>query len=46
MKQDDKKNEVIKNENNDKNTPIKTWIEDTKEDMEDYIEEQGVYLRL
>ena len=47
MKQDEKKNEIIKNENNENEgkIPNERWVEDAKEELEDYIEEQGVYLR-
>ena len=30
---------------NDETSDDKTWVDDMKQELEDYIEEQGIYIR-
>lgn len=43
---DDKENKEIKSEKkSEDNVSDNTWVDDMKQELEDYIEEQGVYIR-
>ncbi len=44
---DDKENKEIKSEkkSGDNASDSSTWVDDMKQELEDYIEEQGVYIR-
>lgn len=42
---DDKENKEIKSEKKSENNDNSTWVDDMKQELEDYIEEQGVYIR-
>ena len=39
---DDKEKKLPEKEQTSEN---KTWVDDMKQDLEDYIEEQGIYIR-
>ncbi len=41
---DDKENKEIKSEKKSEDNG-NTWVDDMKQELEDYIEEQGVYIR-
>ena len=43
---DDKEKELAQEKDAEKTEPRdKTWVDDMKQDLEDYIEEQGIYIR-
>ena len=43
---DDKEKELVQEKDAEKTEPRdKTWVDDMKQDLEDYIEEQGIYIR-
>ena len=43
---DDKEKETKKPEKKtDETSDDKTWVDDMKQELEDYIEEQGIYIR-
>lgn len=45
MKQDEVKKDEIKPEVQDPKNPEDALLDEYKEDLEDYLEEQGVYIR-
>lgn len=43
---DDKEKELAQEKDAEKTEPRdKTWVDDMKQELEDYIEEQGIYIR-
>lgn len=38
-------NDEKRPENVDETSDKKTWVDDMKQELEDYIEEQGIYIR-
>ena len=43
---DDKEKKVTKTKKDiDETSDKKTWVDDMKQELEDYIEEQGIYIR-
>lgn len=41
----DDKNKIQAPKERDEKQESSTWVEDMKQDLEDYIEEQGIYIR-
>ena len=36
---------LVSADNNDNNDDVKSWAEEAKQDLEDFIESQGIYIR-